>query len=54
MAIALRIDMLSLPLLLAGVFLMLTAIVLELLDLRKAEATIQVESREVESREVTP
>jgi len=47
MAIALRIDVLSLPLLLAGVFLMLTAIVLELLDLRKADATIEVESREV-------
>ena len=47
MAIALRIDVLSLPLLLAGVLLMLTAIVLELLDLRKAEATIEVESREV-------
>jgi hypothetical protein len=40
------IEWLSLPLLLAGVFLMLTAIFLELLDLRKAQATIEWESRE--------
>jgi hypothetical protein len=35
---------LSVPLLLSGVFLMLVAIVLELLDLRKASATIRAES----------
>lgn len=40
-------ELLSLPLLLGGVFLMLTAIFLELLDLRKARATIEIESREV-------
>ena len=45
LAIALRIEFLSLPLLLGGVFLMLTAIVLELLDLLKAHATIRLESR---------
>ncbi len=47
LAIALQIDFLSLPLLLAGVFVMLTAIVFELLDLRKAHATLEVESREI-------
>jgi hypothetical protein len=40
-------ELLSVPLLLGGVFLMLTAIFLELLDLRKARATIEIESREV-------
>jgi hypothetical protein len=47
MAIALNIEALSLPLLLAGVLLMATAIVFELLDLRKANATIEIESREI-------
>lgn len=47
LAIALQIDFLSLPLLLAGVFVMLTAILFELLDLRKAQATLEVESREL-------
>lgn len=37
----------SLPLLLAGVSLMLVAIFLELLDLRKAGATIEMESRDL-------
>ena len=37
----------SLPLLLAGVSLMLVAIFLELLDLRKASATIEIESRDL-------
>ncbi len=41
------IEWLSLPLLVADVFLMLTAIFLELLDLRKAQATIELESRDV-------
>jgi len=41
------IEWLSLPLLVAGVFLMLTAIFLELLDLRRARATIEWESGEV-------
>jgi uncharacterized membrane protein len=40
-------ELLSLPLLLGGVFLMLLAIFLELLDLRKARATIEIESREL-------
>jgi hypothetical protein len=40
-------ELFSLPLLLGGVFLMLTAIFLELLDLRKARATIEIEIREV-------
>jgi hypothetical protein len=40
-------DLLSLPLLLGGVFLMLTAIFLELLDLRKARATIEIESHDL-------
>ena len=35
------------PLLIAGVLLMLIAIVMELLDLRKARATIEIESRDV-------
>ena len=47
LAIALSLQLLSLPLLLGGVILMLMAIVLELLDLRKARATIEIESREV-------
>ena len=38
---------LSVPLLLSGVFLMLVAIVLELLDLGKASATLRAESRDV-------
>lgn len=37
----------SLPLLLGGVLLMLMAIFLELLDLRKARTTIDIESREI-------
>ncbi len=37
----------SLPLLVAGVSLMLVAIFLELLDLRKAQATIEIESRDL-------
>jgi len=40
-------ELLSLPLLLGGVLLMLTAIFLELLDLRKARATIEIESTDV-------
>jgi Protein of unknown function (DUF2721) len=40
-------GLLSLPLLLCGVLLMLMAILLELLDLRKARATMEIESREV-------
>jgi hypothetical protein len=40
------------PLLLSGVLLMLLAIVLELLDLRRARATIEIEIREMETREV--
>jgi hypothetical protein len=47
MVIALKIELLSLPLLLGGVLLMLLAIVLELLDLQKAHATIELESREI-------
>jgi len=47
MAIALKIEWLSLPLLLGGVFLMLAAIVLELVELRKAHATIELEGRDV-------
>ena len=47
MAIALQIDFVSLPLLLAGVGVMLTAIVFELLDLGKARATLEVECREL-------
>jgi hypothetical protein len=43
-------EFLSLPLLLAGVSLMLTAIFLELLDLRKARITIEIESREITTR----
>jgi hypothetical protein len=38
---------LSLPLLLGGVILMLLAIVLELLDLRKAHAKIELESKDL-------
>ena len=37
----------SVPLLLGGVLLMLVAIVLELLDLRRARATIEMETRDV-------
>jgi hypothetical protein len=47
LAIALSLEPVTLPLLLGGVVLMLLAIFLELLDLRKARATIEVESREV-------
>jgi hypothetical protein len=47
LAIALSLEPVTLPLLLGGVILMLAAIFLELLDLRKARATIEVESREV-------
>jgi hypothetical protein len=43
-------EFLSLPLLLAGVSLMLTAIFLELLDLRDARTTIEIETREITSR----
>jgi hypothetical protein len=44
---ALSLQLLSLPLLLDGVILMLTAILLELLDLRKARATIELESKDI-------
>jgi hypothetical protein len=37
----------SLPLLLGGVLLMLVAIVMELFDLRKARASIEIETRDV-------
>jgi hypothetical protein len=47
LVIALQLDFLSLPLLLAGVFVMLTAIFFEMLDLRKAQATLEVETREL-------
>jgi uncharacterized protein DUF2721 len=40
-------GLLSLPLLLCGVLLMLMAILFELLDLRRARATMEIESREV-------
>jgi hypothetical protein len=40
-------ELLSLPLLLGGAFLMLMAIVLELLDLGKARATIEIETADV-------
>jgi hypothetical protein len=40
-------ELLSLPLLVGGVLLMLAAIFLELLDLRKARATIEIESTDV-------
>ena len=43
LGIALSLPLLSLPLLLGGVILMLLAIFLELLDLRKARATIELE-----------
>jgi hypothetical protein len=43
-------ELLSLPLLLGGVSLMLMAIFLELLDLRKARATIEIESGEVTAK----
>ena len=43
LGIALSLPLLSLPLLLVGVILMLMAILLELLDLRKARATIELE-----------
>ena len=42
-----RLEWLSLPLLLGGVLLMLLAIVLELLELRRARATIELEGRDV-------
>jgi hypothetical protein len=47
LGIALSLQFLSLPLLLGGVILMLTAILLELLDLRKARATIEIESGDI-------
>jgi hypothetical protein len=47
-ALALQLQALSLPLLLLGVVLMLVAIVLELMDLRKAQATLAIESGEIE------
>ena len=43
LGIALSLPLLSLPLLLGGVIVMLLAIFLELLDLRKARATIELE-----------
>src|SRR5580698_2610299 len=43
LGIALSLPLLSLPLLLGGVIVMLMAIFLELLDLRKARATIELE-----------
>jgi hypothetical protein len=43
-------ELFSLPLLLGGVSLMLMAIFLELLDLRKALATIELESGEVTAK----
>jgi hypothetical protein len=45
---------LSLPLMLCGVSLMLLAIFLELLDLRKARATIEIESRDITHSESRP
>jgi uncharacterized membrane protein (DUF485 family) len=50
LAIALSLPLLSLPLLLAGVILMLVAIVLELLELRKARATLDLESEDLHGR----
>jgi hypothetical protein len=47
LGIALALPMLSLPLLLGGVILMLMAIFLELLDLRKARATIDLERGDI-------
>jgi hypothetical protein len=47
LGIALSLPLLSLPLLLGGVILMLLAILLELLDLRKARATIELESGDI-------
>jgi hypothetical protein len=47
LGIALSLPLLSLPLLLGGVVLMLLAILLELLDLRKARATIELESGDI-------
>jgi hypothetical protein len=47
LGIALSLPMLSLPLLLGGVILMLMAIFLELLDLRKARATIDLERSDI-------
>jgi Protein of unknown function (DUF2721) len=43
----------SLPLLMAGVSLMLVAIFLELLDLRKANATIEIEARDLSSAPIS-
>ena len=47
LGIALSLPLLSLPLLLGGVILMLLAIFLELLDLRKARATIELERGDI-------
>jgi len=47
LGIALSLPSLSLPLLLGGVILMLLAIFLELLDLRKARATIELERGDI-------
>jgi hypothetical protein len=47
LGIALSLPLLSLPLLLGGVILMLLAIFLELLDLRKARATIELERNDL-------
>ncbi len=47
LGIALSLPLLSLPLLLGGVILMLLAILLELLDLRKARATMELESKDI-------
>jgi hypothetical protein len=47
LAIALSLPLLSLPLLLCGVLLMLLAIILELLELRKSRATMDLESGDV-------
>jgi hypothetical protein len=47
LAIALSLPLVSLPLLLAGVILMLTAILFELLELRKARPTMDLERKDI-------
>jgi hypothetical protein len=47
LAIAMRFDFFSLPLLLCGMGVTLIAIVLELIDLAKARATLRIESRDI-------
>ncbi|HVV44410.1 MAG TPA: DUF2721 domain-containing protein [Bryobacteraceae bacterium] len=48
----LAIELLSLPLLVGGAILMLLAMFFELRELRQAHATIEIESRGIESREI--